>query len=95
MQITIEIPDELACQFTTNATSLSQHILETLVVEAYQAERITSAEVGQILNLPSRFAVDAFLKSHKAYLHYTKDDLDQDITTLQQLRNQQLRSQYP
>jgi predicted HTH domain antitoxin len=87
MQITIEIPDELACQFETNATSLSQHILETLVVEAYQAERITSAEVRQILNLPSRFAVDAFLKSHNAYLHYTEDDLEQDIATLHQLRS--------
>jgi predicted HTH domain antitoxin len=88
MQITIEIPDELACQLEVDCSNLSRHILENLVVEAYKSERITSAEVGRILNLPSRFAVDDFLKAHAAYLHYTEADLEQDIETLKQLRRQ-------
>jgi predicted HTH domain antitoxin len=88
MQIIIEIPDELACQFEADRSVLSRHILENLVVEAYKTERITSAEVGRILSLPSRFAVDDFLKKHEAYLHYTEADLDQDIETLRQLRSQ-------
>jgi predicted HTH domain antitoxin len=88
MQITIEIPDELACQLEADRSDISRHILENLVVEAYKAERITSAEVGRILSLPSRFAVDDFLKTHEAYLHYTEVDFEQDIETLQQLRSQ-------
>ncbi len=88
MQITVDIPDELACQLEADRSALSRHILENLVVEAYKAERITSAEVGRILSLPSRFAVDDFLKAHKAYLHYTEADLEQDIETLRQLRSQ-------
>jgi predicted HTH domain antitoxin len=88
MQIIIEIPDELACQLEADRSVLSRHILENLVVEAYKTERITSAEVGRILSLPSRFAVDDFLKKHEAYLHYTEADLDQDIETLRQLRSQ-------
>jgi predicted HTH domain antitoxin len=86
MQITIEIPDELAYQLEIERSALSRHILENLVVEAYKSERITSAEVGRILSLPSRFAVDDFLKAHAAYLHYTEADLEQDIETLKQLR---------
>ncbi|NJM74404.1 MAG: UPF0175 family protein [Acaryochloridaceae cyanobacterium RU_4_10] len=88
MQITIEIPDELACQLEIDRSALSRHILENLVVEAYKAEQITSAEVGRILGLPSRFAVDDFLKGHEAYLHYTEADLEHDIEALRQLRNQ-------
>ncbi len=85
MQITIEIPDELLYQIQTDHPDLSRHILENLVVEAYKAEKITGAEVGRILNLPSRFAVDDFLKVHEAYLHYTESDLEEDIKTLHQL----------
>lgn len=88
MQITIEIPDELACQIQADRSDLSRHILENLVVEAYKSEKITSAEVGRILSLPSRFAVDDFLKTHEAYLHYAESDLEQDIETLHQLRSQ-------
>jgi predicted HTH domain antitoxin len=63
-------------------------VLETLVVEAYKAEYLTSAEVGRILGL-SRFEVDAFLKHHQAYLPYSILDFNQDIETLNQLRQQQ------
>jgi Uncharacterised protein family (UPF0175) len=47
MQITIEIPDELAYQLEADRSALSRHILENLVVEAYKSERITSAEVSK------------------------------------------------
>jgi hypothetical protein len=88
MQITIEIPDELASQLEADRGPLSRQILENLVVAAYKAERITSAEVGHILGFPSRFAVDAFLKENNAYFHYTEADLEQDIETLHQLHHQ-------
>ena len=79
MQITIDIPDELACQLEADRSILSRQILENLVVEAYKAEKLASAEVGRILGLTSRFAVNDFLKEHEAYLHYTEADLEQDI----------------
>jgi chromosome segregation and condensation protein ScpB len=68
MQITIEVPDELAERLLGNEHSpLSRQVLEVLAVEAYKADRLTSAEVGRILGL-SRWEVDAFLKQHQAYL---------------------------
>ncbi|MDZ7962567.1 MAG: UPF0175 family protein [Aulosira sp. DedQUE10] len=84
MQITIDIPDELVQHF--NREHLTREILEALVVQAYQSEKITTAEVGRILGLPSRWAVDAFLKQHNADLHYDETDLDQDRATLRYLR---------
>jgi predicted HTH domain antitoxin len=51
MQITLNLPDELLQHF--NRDRLSREILEALVVQAYQSEKITSAEVGRLLDLPS------------------------------------------
>ena len=85
MKITIDIPDELLQHYNYN--NLTREILEALVVQAYRAEKITSAEVGSILGLSSRWVVDAFLKNHDADLHYDEVDLDSDRKTLQQLLN--------
>ncbi len=87
MQITIDIPDEYIQRLEPNLENLPHRILETIVVEAYQAKRLTSAEVGKILNL-SRFEVDAFLKQHQAYLPYTIADFNQDLQTLQQIHQE-------
>jgi predicted HTH domain antitoxin len=84
MRITIDLPDELLEHYNHN--NLSCEILEALVVRAYRSEKITSAEVGRILGLSSRWAVDAFLKEHDANLHYDEADLENDRKTLQQLR---------
>lgn len=90
MQITIELPDEYAQRLERDLPNLSRRVLEALVAEAYKAEHFTSSEVGKILGL-SRFEVDAFLKQHEAYLHYSIEDFNQDLETLQQLRERQSR----
>jgi len=84
MQITIDLPDDLAQHF--NYDQLSREILESLTIQAYQSQKITHTEVGRILSLSSRWAVDAFLKQHHADLHYDESDLDRDRQTLRQLR---------
>lgn len=84
MQITIDLPEKLIQHF--NRDRLAHEILEALVIQAYQAEKITHAEVGRILGLSSRWTVDAFLKEHKADLHYDEADLEHDRVSLQQLR---------
>ena len=87
MQINIDLPDELVQHY--NQDHLTREILEALVVQAYQTEKITSAEVGNILGLQSRWAVDAFLKQHNADLHYDETDLERDRETLRQFRSEQ------
>jgi Uncharacterised protein family (UPF0175) len=87
MQITLDLPEELLQYFDPD--HLSREILEALALQAYQTEKITSAQVGRILNLPSRWAVDSFLKQHHADLHYDEADLVSDRETLHQLRTKQ------
>lgn len=86
MHIDIEVPETIAQRLTEQWGDLPHKLLEILAVEAYKNEILTSAEVGRLLGLPSRWEVDAFLKQAGAYLHYTEVDLTQDRQTLQSLR---------
>jgi predicted HTH domain antitoxin len=87
MQITLDLPDELIQHYNPN--HLTREIVEALVVQAYQTEKITHAEVGRILGLPSRWAVDSLLKQYNADLPYDETDLERDRQTLRQIRSQQ------
>jgi hypothetical protein len=62
MQIMIEIPDVIAQRMMQRWEILPQKVLEALVAEAYKAEIVSHAEVGRILQIPSRYEVDGFLK---------------------------------
>ncbi|GAB4472474.1 MAG: hypothetical protein OHK0037_32360 [Elainellaceae cyanobacterium] len=86
MQITIEIPDDIAQRLAQQVDNLPRWVLESVVIEAYRAELITTAEVGRILQLESRWEVDTFLKQAGADLPYPEADLDQQQETLRQLR---------
>ena len=41
-----------------------------------------------MLGFQTRIEVDAFLKLHGVYRNYTEEDLDRDIETLRQLRQE-------
>lgn len=88
MQITIEIPDDIAQRLDQAEGSLSHRLLELIVADAYRCGKINTAEVGQILQLPTRLAAHAFLKRMGTYLNYDETELDQDIQTLREFRAQ-------
>jgi len=58
---------------------LPQRSLEIMAAQAYKSGILTAGEVRRMLNLPSRLAVDEFLKREGAYLHYTEADLEHDL----------------
>jgi predicted HTH domain antitoxin len=86
MQITIEIPDDLIQRLDQAEGNLSQRLLKLIVADAYRYGKINTAEVGQILQLPSRLATHAFLKRMGTYLNYDETELDQDLRTLKEFR---------
>jgi predicted HTH domain antitoxin len=87
MQITIEIPDELAQRLNGEWGSLSRRLLEVFVAEAYRSGALSTAEVRRTLQLPSRLETHAFLKRMGVYLNYDYEELERDIQTLEELRN--------
>jgi len=83
MQIAIELPDDIANQLQT--VNLSRRVLELIAADSYRQGQIGAAEVRRILNFSSRWETYEFLKSEKAYLPYTEDDLEQDIQAIDNL----------
>jgi predicted HTH domain antitoxin len=88
MQITIEIHDEIAQRLDQTWGSLSRRLLEVIIADAYQCGKVNTAEVRQILNLPSRLETHAFLKRMGVYLNYDEAELEQDLQTLKKFRAQ-------
>ncbi len=88
MQITVEIPDEIAQRLDATEGTLSRRLLEVMIADAYRNGKISTAEVRQILQLPSRLTVHAFLKQMGVYLNYDEAELEQDLQTLKEFRAQ-------
>ncbi len=87
MQITIEIPDEIAQRLDQTKGSLSRRLLEFIIADAYHCGKINTAEVRQILQLPSRLETHAFLKRMGVYLNYDESELEQDLQSLKEFRS--------
>lgn len=51
MQITIELPDDIASQLSEKTSDLTRKTLEALIVEAYRSSFITHAAVSRVLDL--------------------------------------------
>lgn len=78
MQITLNIPDELATQLVPVGKDPGRAALEALAIEGYRTEQLSESDIRQLLGFETRMEVHAFLKEHGAYLHYSLEDLEQD-----------------
>ena len=83
MQITIEVPEDIANQL--QSVNVSRRVLELIAADYSRQGRIGASEVRQILNFSSRWQTYEFLKREKAYLPYTEDYLEQDVQAIRNL----------
>jgi predicted HTH domain antitoxin len=82
MDITIQIPDELANRF---GADVPRRALEALALEEFKSGHLSLAELRRMLGFRTRHQLDGFLKSHGVWADYTVDDFRLDIETLQRL----------
>ena len=85
MQITLELPEDIAQRLEAQWKDLSRAALESLALEAYRSGVLTAAQLRRLLGFQTRMEVDAFLKQHDVF-DYTLTDLERDRETLRQLR---------
>lgn len=86
MQITLEIPDELAAQIVSGGKDIPRAALEALAVEGYRTERLSELEIRRLLGFETRMEVHAFLKEHSAWLHYSLEDMERDRESALRMR---------
>ena len=90
MQITLELPEDIAQGLGSRWKDLPRAALESLALEAYRTQTLTAAQLGRLLGFETRMQVDAFLKEHEVY-DFTAADFEQDRETLRQLRVREAR----
>jgi len=85
MQITLDLPEDIAQVLESNNKDLSRAALEGLAIEGYRTGALTAAQLRRMLGFDTRMQVDAFLKDHEIY-DYTAADFGQDRETLRRLQ---------
>jgi hypothetical protein len=86
VEITLNIPDELARRAASEGKDLARLAAEALALEGYRTEMLSESAIRQMLGFETRMEVHAFLKQHGVYLHYDVADLEQDQVTAQKFR---------
>lgn len=81
MKIWLDLPDAAVRQLAEEGKDLSRAALEALAIDAYRMSRISGYQLCQLLGVPSRDDLDAFLKRHGVPLQYTVEDFDREGAT--------------
>jgi Uncharacterised protein family (UPF0175) len=85
MNVTVEIPDDVAKRLTAAGNDLPRRALEALVLEEYKRGRLTRPEVARVLGFATRGELDDFFAAHEVFGAYTPADLERDRQDLQRL----------
>ena len=85
MQITIELPEDIAVELQSKWKDLPRAAIESLALEAYRSRALTAEQLGRLLVFETRMQVDAFLKEHEIF-DYSAADFEQDRETLRERR---------
>ena len=86
MSVSIEIPEDLERRLRDGWRDLPRKALEAVAFEAYRTQALTSAEVGRLLGLESRFELEALLKRAGVDLDYSAEDLAADLRSIRAAR---------
>jgi predicted HTH domain antitoxin len=84
MQVTVELPDEIARRLAERQPDLSRAVLEATAIEAVRDGVISAGKAAEMLGV-SRDAMDGILKRAQIYLDYTLEDLERDSETHRRL----------
>jgi len=74
MQITVQLPDDLA-----QHPNPARAALEAFAIEGYRTGALSAYQTRQILGFETRCELDGFLKAHQVWEHaYSIEDLEKD-----------------
>ena len=84
MQVTVELPDQVARQWGKTPDAVGRHVMEDAAVEGYRAGRLTQRQVGAMLGL-DYWQTETFFNERAVPLNYSANDLAADISTLEKI----------
>ena len=89
MQVTVEIPEEMAQKLMPQGQDLARTTIEAVAIEGYRSGALTAQQTRRLLGFETRYELDGFLKAHNVWEHaYSLADLEQDRQTLGRLESE-------
>jgi hypothetical protein len=85
MNVTLEIPDDVARRLSAVGGDLSRRALEALVAEEYKQGHLSKSDLRRLLSLETSDQIDGFLKAHDVWIDYTLEDLQRERAGLERL----------
>ncbi len=85
MELTVQIPDDVARSLSASGGDLGRRALEALALEEFKSGHLTKPELRRLLGFGTRYRLDGFLKSHGVFEDYTMEDFEADRDALRQL----------
>lgn len=85
MELTVQIPDDVALRLNASGGDWSRRALEALVAEEYKQGRLTKPDLRRTLGFETSDQIDSFLKAHDIWIDYTIEDLDRERASLRSL----------
>ena len=82
MNVTVQIPDDLAKRLTVAGGDLSRR---ALAAEEYKHDRLTKPELQRLLGIETSFQLDEFLKAHDVWIEYTMEDAERERRSFERL----------
>ena len=88
MQVTVEIPDDVAEKLTREGQNPARATLEAVAIEGYRSGTLNAYQTRRLLGFDTRYELDGFLKARGVWEHaYGLEDLEQDRQTMRELES--------
>lgn len=85
MNLTLEIPDDLAGELSASGGDLSRRALEAFGLEEYKRGRLAEDALRRLLGFSTRYQLDGFLKAHDVWIDYRIEDFRCEVDSLKRL----------
>ena len=82
MQLTVEIPDDLARRFSADSAELSRRALEAWAAEEYRKGAFHKTDLRQLLGFETGHQIDQFLKAHDVFEECSVEDIEKEVSGL-------------
>jgi len=81
MDVHIDIPEEVARQFTAEPGGIARAAVEALAAEGVRTGKLTVSQARQLLGIRTRYKMDGFLKARGLFLPDTMEEVVADSQT--------------
>lgn len=81
MNLSVEIPDDIAQRLSMAGGDLSRRALEALAAEEYRQGRLHKPDLRRLLGFTTSDEIDTFLKAHEVWIDYMVEDLERERAT--------------